>query len=1373
MSASSPAHPWFRSWQAATAAAAMTLALLVALPAAASADPGDEELPAVPCPVFDGPPAADDELTAYQYALACGVNVEVMGLRDVDRQVFATPTGLMDAQVAVEPYWVKNAAGAWVDIDPSFVAQANGSGVSAATIIGITAGAGGQNTFVTATDPGRGSLSLTWPLGALPAPVFSGSVATYPEVRPGVDLAVQAEAVGFSWVLVLKTPEAADDPILKEIAIGITTDGLSVVEDPETGRIDVVDDAGEVVFEAGQGIMWDSTPPAGQTTLAATTRAATAAAGGDPGQIGDVAVDVTKTGITLKPDVQMLADSSLTFPVYIDPPFTSTRKAWANVYAGAPSKGWTGDTSWPRSGGMRVGYNTWSDCGDGCGLWRSVITLNIGKLKGKYIDKAAVKALQTHTGGCGTYGLQLWRTKQISNGVSWNGVDWLYGSQLQTKDVPSSNASGGCSGTTNEWVSFDGSNVKKRVQSAADENNATISFGLRSSSEGDRNAWRRIQTKSVRLEVTYYIYPPKPDRLTIDGDGCVPSTAATQWVVSRKPTIGLRARASESESVYTRIRVRKQGSDTDLYAYRTPDAVAAYSPVSWPLTSSLADGAYTYAARSEARQSSAINSGWTDPCYFTVDATVPTKPTVSAAPAAPYAEGSTVTLTLASSDPVVNGVSSGLRAYEYSWNTPTYDLSAASTSPTITRVASAGRHVLYVRAVDNAGNRSMERTYSFFVGNDVVAFPKGMWRFEGDTYDDAGLSTSALSTAAGTRAFGADHDGRPNAALELDGSSCLTGTAPVRTDAAFSVSLWVRVDSAPTPYTKILSQGNSLHSAFEIEYDATDNRFYFLLAKTGAAAYTQQGISANNPLPLGQWVHLFATFDPDAGVQRLIASDGGAGVGAQRPIDFTPWNGASTFGVGCLRTSAGTTSNYLDGAIDGLGIWQGVLPNGGNHLAKTDLPEAAQLARWEFRNGGTDSSRYGRTLTIPAGVTVGFDRFQRPQGAVVLDGRSCLESPALAMPVEKSWSAATWVKADTTNTGTLLSTVNDAYDAGFELQTRSAGSGAVQFGLSYFTADHTQYLARFGNVLPGTWHHVAVSYDATMRTRSFYVDGTLASEITLARMAPTTAGLLIGCGKSVSNGTTVRSGHFQGSLQDVRLWRGPIDAEDLTSMMGYPPAELTGRWRLSGGVGTDTSGKSHNVVLEGQTRSTDGAKCEPDNALELSGSGSAATAGPVFATDDSFTVSAWVRLTTLAVDQTVVSAAGQQATGMRLRFSASEQKFGFLMMNADTADTTWRTLYGGPVPVVGTWYHLVGVYDIAAAQMRFYVSGSLVGTKAGPTSPWNATGPLVIGATGLAAGTRSQRLQGAIDDVLVWQGVLPAHVIEQISPAAPIPMCVD
>lgn len=1347
----------------------MLLAVLATHPVPASAEPADEPAPTVPCPQFEGPPSADDEFTAYQYASACQVDVEVMGLRDVDRQVFATPTGLMKAHVAVEPYWVKNAAGAWVDIDPTFVARADGSAASAATVIGITAGAGGQSTFVTATDPGRGTLSLTWPLGALPAPVLRGAVATYPEVRSGVDLAVQAEAVGFSWVLVLKTPEAADDPVLKDIVVGIQADGLSVVKDPETGRIDVVDGTGEVVFEAGQGIMWDS-GAAGAPAARATTSAATAAA--DPSRVRDVAVDLTRTGITLTPDARMLADDSLTFPVYIDPPFTSTRKAWANVYAGAPSKGWTGDTNWPRAGGMRVGYNTWSDCGDGCGLWRSVITLNVGKLKGKYIDSAAVKVLQTHTGGCGSYGLQLWRTKQVSNGVSWNGVSWLYGGQLQTKDVASSNAAGGCSGTTNEWASFDGANVKKRVQSAADERNDTISFGFRSSSEGDRNAWRRLQTKSVRLEVTYYIYPPKPDQLAIDGDDCVTNPSTTRWVTSRKPTYSLRAKSSESESVYVRMRVRKQGATTDLASYRTPAPVGAYSPVNWPSTAALPDGAYTYSALSEARQSSAVNSGWTDPCYFKVDATMPLQPTVSA-PEGPYTEGQSVTFTLAASDPVVGGVSSGLRRYEYSWNTPTFRQWATPSTPTITRVASAGRHVLYVRAVDGAGNRSQTRVHTFFVGNDIVATPMGMWRFESEALDDSGLDHHLTMAKGSGPVYGPDSTGRAASALELDGASCLTGKAPVRTDAALSLSLWVRMDAEPEAYAKILTQGNTVHSAYQIQYSAAANTWSFSLLNTPGTDADWMSVSAVSPVALGQWLHIAAVYDPDGDWQRLYLN---GSLAASQQVRFVPWNGRDTFSVGCLRGSGGGTGHFLDGAIDGLGIWQGALSPAQIQRSMTDLPEGAELARWEFHNGGEDTSRYDHTIAIPGNVTAGYDRFNRPRGAVELGGQSCLEQPDATVPVDRSWSVSTWVKIpEASGIHTLVSTMNDTGTAGFELQAKPAATGGnLQFSVLTVNTSGVRNGWGFGSVAPGGWHHVAASIDTAAGARRLYVDGELVVSYVLSTYAtaPDAGNVLIGCTQRMFGETLRRTDYLKGSLQDVRLWRGPLDAEDLAAMMGYPPPELNGRWRLAGGAGTDTSGKSHNVVLEGRTQSTDGAKCEPDSAIELAGAGSLATAGPVVATDDSFTVSAWVRLSRLDTDMTVVSAIGQQTTGFLLRYSASLRQFGFAMMNTDTADASWLTAYGGAAPAADTWYHLVGVYDIAGGKLHLYTSGQAIASRdGGPASPWNATGPLVIGASGAADGSRARRLQGAVDDVLVWQGALPAEAIADMS-AAPIPMCV-
>ncbi len=100
--------------------------------------------------------------------------------------------------------------------------------------------------------------ALAWPYGKLPTPEVEGDTATYAEVLPDVDLTVRAEADGFGHLLIVKTPEAAADPRLARIDLGMTTDGLKVAEDA-TGAI-VAEDAevGGTVFEAGKPSMWDS-----------------------------------------------------------------------------------------------------------------------------------------------------------------------------------------------------------------------------------------------------------------------------------------------------------------------------------------------------------------------------------------------------------------------------------------------------------------------------------------------------------------------------------------------------------------------------------------------------------------------------------------------------------------------------------------------------------------------------------------------------------------------------------------------------------------------------------------------------------------------------------------------------------------------------------------------------------------------------------------------------------------------------------------------------------------------------------------------------------------------------------------------------------
>lgn len=1309
------------------------LSAAFAAPAYADEEPPDPPFPAPACPTFTGVPSAETEFEAYQLARACGFDIQVLSLQDIDRNVYATPELTLAADIATEPYRVRDAAGAWVPIDPTLVVRPGGSASAAATVIRVETGAAGTGPFVTATDPGGGVLKLTWPGGPLPAPVVSGAVATYPEVLPGVDLAVQAESVGFSWVLVVKTAEAAANPALTSIDVGIEAVGLTVTEDPESGGIAVTDADGNILFEAGQAIMWDSSSAGTAEGLSAT--AAEPAA--EPGRIGDVEVLPTDTGITLVPDTAMLADPEVTYPLYIDPPFTSTRKAWANVFDGAKGKGWTGDSSWPRSGGMRVGLNTWSGCGNGCGLWRSAITMNIGGLKGKYIASASVNMLQTHTGGCADQSLQLWRTGAISNGTSWNGIDWYYGDPLQTKSVPSSNQSG-CSGKDNEWVEFDGANIEKRVQSAADQKHSTISFGVRSSSEGNRDAWRRIKISSVQLHVTYYVYPPLPDRLTIDGKSCVTNSVAAPWVIEQSPSLSARARTAESESVYLRMRVQRYNTETNTFYYRTPAPVGTNATVTRPVNPKLADGFYEYQARSDARQTDAVNSGYTPNCYFKVDATKPTVPKVTG-PTGAVTAGSSVKLTVASTDSA-NAAQSGISHYEYSWGSEAFDQRATSAGSITLAAAPAGRHALYVRAVDKAGNESNHIVFTFFAGSSIPATVMGAWRFDGDHLDDTDHGKT-LKAEVGAPTFAPDTVNPNKTVMAFDGNDCVTGPTSIRTDAAFTVSLRVRMDAPNgTGYSKVLTQGNTSHSMFQIQHDGATNTWSFSLVDTPGATYGWQSLSAPNPAALGQWLHIAATYDPDAGVSRLYFNGALAG---ERAVDFEPWNAIDRFSVGCLRTSTGAAHPFT-GAVADVGVWQGLLSP--TSIKTVELP-AGEIAHWDLRGDGTDLGFLKRDLTLPESAAHGFDPFGRPNGALVLDGRSCATTSVPVVPGDGSFSIGTWVNpAQLEGRRQVLFSQMDARGDGFSAAITADGewelggvSGAIE-NTAIAPMSAREYIPpRAG------WQYVQFHYLGSGKWE-VSVGGRMGKTWTGIVPGKADAPLTIGCGSG--------GDHFAGMLHDVKVWRGSAGSD-----MGGGPADVSGAWSLEDGA--DGTGNGRELTYTGGHRPNDGFWNNPDGATEFTGDGSAATSSPAVATDESFTVGAWVRLDALDTNATVVSAAGAKNTAFRLRYKASTKLFEFTMLSADATEAegvTFATATGGPTPTVGTWYFVVGTFDLRTKAIRLYVNGAEAGRNAGPANPWNAKGPLVIGAAAKST-SRWDFMRGRVDDVVVWQGTVSSRDI--------------
>ncbi|MCW3841950.1 hypothetical protein ONA70_17770 [Micromonospora yasonensis] len=211
-----------------------------------------------------------------------------------------------------------------------------------------------------------------------------------------------------------------------------------------------------------------------------------------------------------------------------------------------------------------------------------------------------------------------------------------------------------------------------------------------------------------------------------------------------------------------------------------------------------------------------------------------------------------------------------------------------------------------------------------------------------------------------------------------------------------------------------------------------------------------------------------------------------------------------------------------------------------------------------------------------------------------------------------------------------------------------------------------------------------------------------------------------------------------------------------------------GAWELdeaSGSMAADSSDGGHPATLAGGATHVSGRV--GTGSVRLDGTtGYAATSAAVLRTDLSFTVSAWVRPTSLSRNVTAVGQDGTANSSFRLGNWASTNTWTMAMVTADSSTTgTHISANSTAAPKLNVWTQLTGVYDKSAGQLRLYVDGVLNGSVA-YTGAWNATGPLSIGRAKYH-GAMADWFAGDVDDVRVYQGVLSDDTIREFAAAPP------
>ena len=217
----------------------------------------------------------------------------------------------------------------------------------------------------------------------------------------------------------------------------------------------------------------------------------------------------------------------------------------------------------------------------------------------------------------------------------------------------------------------------------------------------------------------------------------------------------------------------------------------------------------------------------------------------------------------------------------------------------------------------------------------------------------------------------------------------------------------------------------------------------------------------------------------------------------------------------------------------------------------------------------------------------------------------------------------------------------------------------------------------------------------------------------------------------------------------------------------------------TGTTSADDAGHGNTLTLSsGATRST--GRGGAGSALTLNGSSGAGTLTGTLAaphpttgvstpvrTDTSFAVAARVRLTATGGtgQPTAVSAFGSRTSAYSLGYSATDNRWRFVMAGSDVDNPALYSVLSTAAPTAGKWTLLVGTYDAATKKLTLSVDGVAQTATATLTGGFNATAGFAVGKRRWN-GVDDGFLNGAVDDVRFYSFVPAASEITGL--AAPV-----
>ncbi len=938
------------------------------------------------------PDSAPDEVTAAAYAREGGKQVEVASETTETSQTLANPDGSWTMTQYVHPVRVKQGA-TWAPVDTTLVRRADGSVGPKAIAVDVKLNPGGTGSaaapIVQAGQDGK-EVGLKW-TSDLPTPVLDGDTAVYAEVLPGVDLTVKAVAEGFTENLVIKTPEAAKNPKLREIPFGLHTRNTTVTVAEGEGRgtpaqeiptdgLEVKDTTGGVVFSGDATRMWDSSgdgSPAEQQV---------GEGGGRREAVMDVALG--QDTVTITPDQAFLNDPATHYPVSLDPGYWCDScgiQAHVVVQSGYPeAKNWNATID--DLSNLKAGYENY----DRAGTSRSYIQMNSARLGGTVVHSATLNTTIQHSYSCSPAPTGLWLSNPANPDTRWNAQPgWGY--QVSTMNTANCNDAPNVSGV------FDATRAAK---DAAANRWPSTWFVLAAANEGDgMAAWRRFDLNPY-FAVNYDSYPNPPASLSMQ-NGQLPCTSGANrpWVYTKTPQIAGRLSDPDGGTVYGKFALAYGALGHNVYVHENaanlvpvgtagPNQQATAQLAAVPAGWINEDGIYNWSMQAYDGE---LWSNWVGNCEFTVDTKVPLPPNLAM---------------VSWTDPKVQGDAAAFSVWTYMATDGLYDIDhfiyttdgsepqpqGSPTAPAVqgtdangkmvataslsTVAVNGNQNLIKVKAVNKAGVPSPDAICTVIPGSNpaldgpscsyhvqpltpgknlVAAWgadePSGTTVTDtaASTPDNAGLAAHPATVSGGvTRQPGYNHgnswthpdtggyrDG-VKGAIGLDGTSgyAQAGDRVVDASKSFTVAAWAKLADTTHSQT-LLAQDGTQAMSFALQYNKETSAWAFRITTGDSATPAADWAFSSGPAQVGVWTHVAGTYDASTQVATLYV-DGAK----QSTVVAHPWVATGPAVLGATKWS-GVRADFFHGSLDDLQVWQRTLSGNDVHdLANVAVPLA-------------------------------------------------------------------------------------------------------------------------------------------------------------------------------------------------------------------------------------------------------------------------------------------------------------------------------------------------------------------------------------------------------------------------------------------------